>query len=315
MIEGIPRVKELVRGLTDHRGHEPIFTWLLRVDEQIEAIHGTYNWVLATHRDFLLELEKTGDELGWHPHFWRRDAESGQWYQEITDTAWQIEMLEQAHRAYMELLPGRALSVRMGWAYHNNRTFQTLDKLGVKVEFSALPGLRTLSAKSGTRSENFFDWFITPRIPYYPSRDDYRRPPEGQEVALKTLEAPSFTSQSLFWGLAGGLQLMRKMKSPAQFFQALRRPTFCINLSGRPKLFAPLAVQLRKELRKTNEGTSIFATYFHADELLANKSSLYNLESVRSNLETVFRICEKEGIAVEFAEARQIPDLISKPVK
>ncbi|MFC1476096.1 hypothetical protein ACFLQW_03745 [Candidatus Zixiibacteriota bacterium] len=226
MTEGIPRVKELVHGLTDHRGHEPVFTWLLRVDEQIKVIHGAYNWVPATHRDFLLDLEKTGDELGWHPHFWRQDTASGEWYQEINDTDWQIEMLEQAHRAYLEVLPGRTHSVRMGWAYHTNRTFQTLDKLGVKVEFSALPGLRTLSAKSGTRSENLFDWFTTPRAPYYPSREDYRRPAKGREAALGTLEVPSFTSRSLFWGLAGGIQLMRKMKSPTQFIQALRRPTY-----------------------------------------------------------------------------------------
>jgi hypothetical protein len=310
MLEGIPRVKQLLHGLTDHRDHEPVFTWLLRVDEQVKQMHGAYHWVLATHRDFLQSLENAGDELGWHPHFWRWDTEAGRWYQEISDRDWQIAMLEKAHRAYLEILPGRAISVRMGWAYHTNRTFRTLDRLGVKVEFSALPGLRTLTARPEMRGENLFDWFITPRQPYYPSREDYRRPPREAEAALNILEVPSFTSRSWLWGLAGGLQLMRKMKSPAQLWQALRRPTYAINLTGRPRLFAPLARQLRRELRSLRRENLFFATYLHADELLVNKSSLYSLEAVRTNLETVRYICDEEKVDLEFIRARQVPELL-----
>jgi hypothetical protein len=311
MLEGIPRAKDLLRRLTDHRGHAPIFTWVLRVDEQVREVHGAYEWVLFTYRDFLLDLENSGDELGWHPHFWRRDMASGRWYQELDDLDWQVEMLKRAYRAFEEQLPGRALSVRMGWAYHNNRTFQTLDALGVKVEFSAIPGLRTLFRNSPTRGENLFDWLITPRTPYYPSREDFRRPPRGREAALNVLEIPSFTSRSFFWSLISGLQMMRKMKSPRQLFQALRRPTFSVNLTGRPRLFVPLTNQLRRELRKSHEQTSVFSTYLHADELLENKSSLYSLEAMRHNLEAIIRVCDAEGVAVEFARAQQIPELIS----
>jgi len=34
----------------------------------------------------------------------------------------------------------------MGWAYHNNRTYAALEQLGLKVDLSALPGYRTLTA-------------------------------------------------------------------------------------------------------------------------------------------------------------------------
>jgi hypothetical protein len=56
-------------------------------------------------------------------------------------------MLEKAFAAYQEALPGRARTVRMGWSYHNNRTFAALDKLGVEVDTSGIPGLRIIPPK------------------------------------------------------------------------------------------------------------------------------------------------------------------------
>ena len=312
MTEGIPRLKESVVGLTDHRGREPAFTWLLRVDEQINQIHGAYNWVLSTQRSFLFDLEAGGDELGWHPHFWLQDPDSKKWYQETADIDWQTGMLRAAHRAFMEVFPERARSVRMGWDFHNNHTINTLDELGVTVDFSALPGMRTQPAEKPGRGENLFDWYRTPRAAYHPSQKDYRRPPKDDETSLALWEAPAFVSRSFIWGLVSGLQMARKMKAPGQLWQAIRRPTYWINLTGRPALFEPLATQLRKTLRRTTENKTFFVTYFHPDELLENKSSIYSHQSVRANLETLLHICDAQDVAVEFTRAEQIPELMDQ---
>src|SRR5437773_2829351 len=107
MTEGIPTVKDLLHGLTDSTGREPTFTWLLRADEQVRDLQGEYGWVVRAHSALLRSLQQSGDELGWHPHFWRRDSSKGRWFQELEDLDWQVEMLRQAHRDLTTASPGR----------------------------------------------------------------------------------------------------------------------------------------------------------------------------------------------------------------
>jgi hypothetical protein len=71
-----------------------------------------------------------------------------------------------------------------------------------------------------------------------------------------------------------------------------------------------------KELGKTLRASDmsrplVFATYFHPDELLPNRSGLYDLESVRANLEAVLRTCEDTSSGVEFIQASRVPALWS----
>ena len=311
MTEGIPAVKQLLRGVLDATGHEPVFTWLLRADEQIRQLHGEYGWVVRTHQPFLQSLLESGDELGWHPHFWRRDTNGGPWFQEVADVDWQVEMLHKAHGDLATCFSGAPRSVRMGWDYHNNRTYRALEDLGVTVDFSALPGLRTFTGKPPARGENVFDWHSTPLAPFRPSRADYRRPTRGTEGSSQLLEVPNFVSTSRLWGVVSGLQLARKTRDLAQLWQAVRRPTYWINVTARPGFFAPLVAQLRKALRRRESGPLVFATYFHPDELLPNRSPLYNIESVRTNLEALLRACNEAHSAVEFVKACQVPALLT----
>lgn len=309
MTEGIPALKARLHGVTDAAGHEPIFTWLLRADQQILEHEGSYAWAVRTQRSLLASLQDSGDELGWHPHFWRRASPQARWVQELEDVDWQVEMLRRAHADLATGFAGPPQSVRMGWAYHNNRTYRTLEDLGITVECSAIPGYRTLTGRAPATPENQFDWYSTPRTPYWPSRADYRRPAREGEASSRLLEVPSFVSTSLPWALASGLQLTRKTGDGAQLWQAVRRPTYCINVTARPRLFAPLAAQLRRALRFAPAGPVVFATQFHADEVVPNRSRLYDLDSVRTNLEAVLRVCREEGAAAEFIPAGRLSAL------
>jgi hypothetical protein len=307
--EGLPAVKEAVRGLTDSRGRGPVFTWFLRADDQVRQMCGTYSWFVAAHGPLLRSVQEGGDELAWHPHFWRRARANGAWIQEIADVDWQVDMLQRTHRELAAGFPGPLTSVRMGWGYHNDRTFAALENLGITADLSAVPGFRTLTGRRPAKWENLFDWRISPRAPYRPSRSDYRRPARGEERAFRLLEVPGFVSTSRMWGLVSGLQLGRKTRDVAQLWDALRRPTYCINVSGRPPFFAPLVAQLRKTLRSGEGDPVFFVTHSHADEFVPNRSPLYSLESVRANLEALLRACDAAGARAEFIPARQLPAL------
>jgi len=313
MTEGIPALKDLLHGVTDSRGREPVLTWLLRADDQVRRVHGEYAWVLHTHEPFLRALQQSGDELGWHPHFWRREGETGRWFQEVEDIDWQVEMLREAHRQLVSSFSGPPKSVRMGWAYHNNRTYGALEELGVTVDCSALPGYRTFRGKPPTRSENSFDWRPSPRRPFWPSRTDYRRPASPGESSFRVLEVPGFVSRSIPWALVSSLQLARKKRDPAQLWDAIRRPTYNINVTARPALFAPLVSQLRTALRRANGEPLVFSTQCHADEFLPNRTTLYSGDSVKANLTALVRACHDAQAPVQFAQLREIAALWPGP--
>jgi hypothetical protein len=300
--EGISLLKEITHDIKDGDGVVPRITWLIRADEQIKLLYGDYAWALRNFENLLKDLQSDGDELGWHPHFYKFDPALKRWYQEVFEIDWQIQILDEAFRAYTALFPGFPLSVRMGWDYHNNSTLQKLADLGVKVDFSALPGLRTAAPSRDARPFNVYDWHLSPKEPYYPSLENYQRKARADDNRLPILEVPIFTSGSLLWGMIGGLQMARKMRDIGQLFQAMRCPSFLINITGRPKLFAPLAAELDRKLRNSS-GPVILATYFHADELLDNKSSLYSRFNMRANLETLLRIGDNRSVKVKFIRA------------
>jgi len=308
MLEGIPRAKGRVKEMVDIDGHPPIFTWCLRVDYQMRFLYGSYAYVLETHKDFLLGLEQSGDELAWHPHFWNYDAHSNRWYQEIADVDWQVRMLEEAFAAYTSVLPGRAKSVRMGWDYHNNKTIAALASLGVTVDFSAIPGLRIKPKGKLSRGENCFDWRITPNRPYVPSVLDYRRPVRKGEASVPLLEAPNFVSNSLVWGFVAGLALAKKMKDPMQLLSVLTRPTYWIGITGKPVFFAPLIAQLERAFKEKE--TTIFVNYFHPDELLENDQSLYSFEHMVDNIRYLKEVMTDLGVSLKFIKACDIPKII-----
>ena len=307
MTEGIPALKQLLAGVRDSAGREPVFTWLLRADEQIRVMHGDYAWVARSHQGFLKALQQTGDELGWHPHFWRRESTRGPWFQEVADVDWQVDMLRQAHGALAAVLPNRTplRSVRMGWVYHNNRTYAALEELGITIDFSAIPGFRTFRGAPPERGNNLYDWYASPRSPFRPSAADYRRPARGTEATSSVLEVPYFVATSAVWGLIAGVQMALKTRGLGPVWDAVRRPTYCINLPARPRYFAPLIAELRRALQ--GDGPIVFATGFHPDELLPNRTALYDPASVRTNLQALLDACHEAGCPVEFTQAGRLP--------
>ncbi len=293
MLEGIPALKRQVRDLRDDAGRAPVFTWHLRADAQIRALEGSYAWVVESNGEFIGELRDSGDEIGWHPHFWRHDAALDRWYQEVLDEAWQLTMLREAYAA-LGVAGFRPRSVRMGWDFHTAETLAQLAALGVRTDLSALPGMRTIHGVPPRRSENLYDWFDAPERPYRPSAANHQRRARGGEATLPILELPIFVAHDRFWGLAAGAQLARKTRRGTPLLDALRRPSYFINVTARPDLFRPMVRALRRSLRRGERMPPVFATYFHPDELLPDQRTLYAAGHVTENLRALLAAIRDE---------------------
>jgi len=95
------------------------------------------------------------------------------------------------------------------------------------------------------------------------------------------------------WGMISGLVLAKKMKDIRPLFNAIKRPTYWINITGKPKLFAPLIDQVLKVLKRKNK--IFFVSYFHPDELIDNNHSLYSMENMIENISTLIECVNNNG--------------------
>ena len=175
-------VDELVR--VAHDALPPI-TWLIRSDESIKFCTGDFASGYRSKRTLWRSLEARGHELGWHVHLWSFDQRRGCF---MFDPA--PPWLDQAHAALAACFSVRA--TRTGWDYGSAALFQTLDRLGVALDFSALPGY-VVWHRVG-REDVKVDWLRCPATPYHPASDDYQRP-----GTLRLLEVPvtQFTNSAL----------------------------------------------------------------------------------------------------------------------
>ncbi len=312
MLEGIPRSHEKLKNLTDSDGNRPVVVWLLRVDHQIKVMQGAYNSILTEHKDFLESLEVAGDELGWHPHFWQFDKNKSVWFQNYKDTDWQKNMLQEAFASFQEIFPGRTKTTRTGWTYHNNYTMKTFGELGVEIDISALPGMKSPPDEKQRSISNFYDWYDSPTEPYYPSIKDYLRPAVNDEKSCTVLEVPNLTAKSIFWGIISGMVLAKKTGSIRQLGYSLAKPRLFPAITCSPKLFKPMLSTIKDILAQKNQ--LVYATGLHADELIKNVHPAYSLENMAANIESLLKLAERLNAKLKFIRGCDIKKYLTNSI-
>jgi hypothetical protein len=154
----------------------PSVTWLIRADDTIRYLTGSFESGYTTRRAMWDRLQSRGHELGWHFHHLTFGDPAGGF---DPNPAW----LTAAHGALSRFF--QVSSTRTGWDYGNNDTMRALETLGVRLDFSALPGHLVWWTIDGERI--VVDWRRAPRVPYHPSSHDYQQPGSSP---LQLLEVP-----------------------------------------------------------------------------------------------------------------------------
>ena len=139
------------------------FTFFVRADNQIKYSHDRVNALFYRYRPFWLRLQQEGDEIGWHPHLYR--LRGNVWMPQTDGPG--VE--RQLKNCYVELPMDEfnITSARIGEGFMTNYAINTLDKVGLKVDSTALPG------RMRNDEERRFNWAKAPIDPYHPSRFDY----------------------------------------------------------------------------------------------------------------------------------------------
>jgi len=187
-------LRERLRTLTGQAAH---FAWFLRIDPQIERLHGDAAFIARRDCARFDALHGAGDDIGLHPHFWRRDAEDRRWIADFADRAWVRRVISEAAARFRETLGFAPASFRAGDALIDNAIVRALAGLGIGYDLTVEPGRRPESwARELPRSRGRFpDLRRVSREPYRPARRDFRRagrffPPRLWVVPVSTTPLP-----------------------------------------------------------------------------------------------------------------------------
>ena len=272
-------------------------TFFLRADEQIKNLCGAYSEIFSEY------YHKIGQffTVGWHPHLYRWSEGCHCWYQEYQDGEWMSRVLTDCY----DDLKSHGFPVgfsKMGWCFHNNLTMKTLSSLGIKADFSALPGAKSPGyLENGLSFQNRFDWSRTNAQPYHPNENDY------QSIGnLKILEIPLTTYRVggltvFFYTIK--LALISYLRFDFSYFPSFRVtvPLFLANLKKKEDL------EKACELQGKNE-KHYMTMYLHPDVFLdANKRVVFENFILR-----LVSKAEENGTKISFRDAPRLYEFISK---
>ncbi len=251
----------------------PAVTWLIRADQSVEFSTGSFESGYTKHRRLWDKLQKGGHELGWHMHTMSYAPSQQQF---VFDPA--PEWLAEAHERLASFFSVNA--TRTGWDYGSNALLSALDRLGVAVDFSALPG-NVLWFSPG-KVTLMTDWRDCPTEPYHPSGNDYQR--SGTDP-LKLWEVPG----AQFRHSAAGTVLRG----------LLRLRHGCFSMSGLENRTQLLTDDWQQQLPQ--RGSDVWAFFFHPYDLTES-----GMRKFQANIRRL-----QDLPAVEFKTATEVSTWLS----
>lgn len=272
-------------------------TFFLRADEQIKSIYGSYSEVFQKFYDKI----KQSFGVSWHPHLYRLSNINRRWYQEYQDDRWMQQVLTSCHED-LESNGFFPQFAKMGWCFHDNATMNTLSNLGVKADFSALPGTKCLGKLDGESFQDVNDWSRTQSQPYHPSEEDYQK-----AGGLDILEIPLSTytvSGPLAFLYTTRLTLETYIRFRLRGYSPSYQITFALgllNLSKERNLQKILEYMLQVKEK------SYVTFYFHPDDML-------DIETQNLLENVVFRMIshsEDHDLHVSFSDASELYNFLN----
>jgi hypothetical protein len=307
--EGIDELRGVLKKVETMSSMKPKIIFCVRSDLQMKELYGSAGWMLEEYRPLWRELEDEGHEIAWHPHLWRWSETSRCWYQEIEDAQWIVRCLETGHADFEAKWGKKPFTCHMGWTFHNNVSMHTINRLGLKMDFSASPGVFFAGGPgaAGTTFDNRIDWRGTPKSWYRPSQADYRRPGEKRESELDIIEIPKFTSG------ARRLRFIKRLASGSKGKSELESGNAVfLQVTALPFLYK----QIIAEQMGCERSGPFFASFFHPDELLRKRSFssntiVYSRNNLEKNLCSLIEKGKQRGKEVRFATGPEAIDFVT----
>ncbi|HUQ99054.1 MAG TPA: hypothetical protein VM166_06330 [Gemmatimonadaceae bacterium] len=220
----------------ERSGDTPRFLWTMRMDPQVEVVHGTSTWVVDRHPELIERIVVAGDEVGLHVHAWRWDDASDGWVADYGDEEWVEHCLGFSFDAFRRAFGRGPKSFRSGDRFFSDRVVRHLERQGIKQDLTLEPGEPAQAGLFANEAHTgeLPDMRDVPRSPFQdgglwfiPLTAGRWRP----EVATLDQTTRHVTSAVLkpfvdvppyLWPARAGLGTLRLWESPRIFRDALR---------------------------------------------------------------------------------------------
>ncbi len=178
------------------------YTWLYRLDPQVELCHGTAEWPITHYESFFQTLEEAGDELGLHPHAWRWNDEKNNWVADHANQPFINECLDMSVEAYTRAVGRPPNSLRFGDKFYNEASSRHAESLGLQYDMTPEPGTKPAPAIVTDGSELFTgqlgDFTDMPNTPYRRSETDWKTPDPSRENGMWIIPLSAGLPESTF---------------------------------------------------------------------------------------------------------------------
>lgn len=248
----LEKIEKLISQMEDDL---PPVIWLIRADQSIQFCTGSYSSGYSAKEAMWQQLLANGHEMGWHVHLMSYYAGNGV-FRFDPEPPW----LEDAHQSLTQHF--KVSVTRTGWDYGSNFLLSKLDDLGVKIDFSALPGNISWYHVGG--SKLVVDWIGVSQAPYHPARDNYKRS-GASSLSLVEIPITQFVNPPV--GVAKRI--------------AWRFRNNCYSLSG---VTSKTRLLTEDWPDIPNIDQRLWAFYFHPDDLsdVGIRNFVKNIEKLRS---------------------------------
>lgn len=172
--KGFEECWQLFEELRCRANIEAYFCWFLRMDPQVELLHGSAHWAFERYGALIERLRSAGDEVGLHTHAWR--PVGGEWVADYADQGWVNQCVRVSFHAYENAFGRTCRAFRFGDHWMNEETFNLVESLGAHYNLTLEPGVGpSAGGVPGEASTGRFpDYAKVPRDPYKPAREDFR---------------------------------------------------------------------------------------------------------------------------------------------
>jgi len=273
-------------------------TWLLRVDDG-----PIYDTMLRRFKRKIFDLKSCGDEIGIHIHTFFFDEDSKIWRQ-TRDSEHEANIVRRSITYFRRILGFTPCSVRMGWNAMSNKIMEILDKEGLIVDASGIPG--NYCEGKFSKRDNFYDWRIAPRDPYHPSYQNYQVPGKRRilEMPISTSPGTNMMLTSFVNNLSSlkiSHTLYRLVPFTTRFYVA-PNPYFYISPWWSTTNVDKIIEAHVKKAKK--EGIAFLAGFFHSCDILS-PTSRKNIYFLRNMNKVIDKILEIEGVRLRFSTLAQ----------
>jgi hypothetical protein len=181
------------------------FNWFVRFDPQVAIAYGNAAWAVERYAEFFDEYRSRGDEIGIHVHTYNWSKTQDAWIDDSGNEEWTAHCLQSSFDAFKQVFGDEPRCLRFGNYWLSTAAVNQAEELGIEFDLTIEPGLDAARWGDGSKPTETGltpSFFRVPRVPYPPSRRDFkkRQPDGGRNITMMPLTS---AYRSLGWSLRG----------------------------------------------------------------------------------------------------------------